>query len=115
VSDRIPHGDIIQSPVNPYVAHRGETLSQKGAGIRDGLKRNLCRSLLQLREGIAIVGRTIRQVGVAIDQARQHGHLRKVNDLRVDRNGQPLANLFNLVVANKNDLIAEHRSGLRIH
>ena len=55
------------------------------------------------------------QVGVAIDEAGQHGHLRKIYDLGVSRDRQALADLFNPVVADENDLIVEHGAGLRIN
>ena len=76
MGDRVPHGDVVQRAVDTYVAHRGETFPQKRSRIGNGLKSNLRRGLLQLGEGIAIVGGSIGQVGVAIDQAGQHRHLR---------------------------------------
>jgi hypothetical protein len=51
---------------------------------------------------------------VAIDQTGQYGHLREVNNFRVGWNRKPLAYRFNLVIADKNDLILEHRTRLRI-
>ena len=68
-----------------------------------------------MQKGITILVGRVRQVGVAIDQAGQHGHLRKIDDLGVGRNRQALADLLNLVVADENDLIVEHGAGLRIN
>ena len=115
VSNRVAHGYIIQRPVNADIAHRGEAFSQKSARIGNRSKCSLRCSHFQLQKGITVLVGRVRQVGVAIDEAGQHGHLRKIYDLGVSRNRQTLADLLNLVVADENDLIVEHGAGLRIN
>jgi hypothetical protein len=50
------------------------------------------------------------QMGVAIDQPRQHCHFRKIDDFGVLRNREAGAYRLNFVGPNYDDLIAEHRA-----
>jgi len=52
---------------------------------------------------------------VAIDQAGQHCHLGKIDDLRPGWNGKVFPYSFNLVVADENDLIVPYSTGFRVN
>ena len=59
--------------------------------------------------------RTVREMGMAIDQARQNRHIREVNDVRSDRNRETFADRLNLSIANKNGLIGQHNARVDIN
>ena len=56
----------------------------------------------------------VGDVRVAVDEAGQHGHRRKVDDLGPGRNREPLTDALNLVVVNEDDLIGQDGSRIRI-
>ena len=114
MSDGIPQSNVIQSPIHADVANRGKARLQHFARVGNRLQRHLCRCLLQLRKWVTIVGWSIRQMSVTINQARKHRHLGKINHLGVCWNRQILSDCLNLILMDQNHLIGQYRTCLGI-
>ncbi len=114
-SDRVPHGNVVQSAVDADVTHCRKAFSQKRTRVGNRLEGHLSCRFLDLRHWVAVVGWPIGQVCMAIDEPGQHRHLRQVDEFGIGRNGKPFAYGFNLVVTDEDNLVIEHCPGLRIN
>ena len=86
LGDGIAHGHIVEGAIDADVAHRREAGQQGDGRIRDGGISGFNCGQAQKSSG-SDVGK-IGQMSVAVDQPRQHCHLRHIDDVGTFRHRQ---------------------------
>src|SRR5258707_596394 len=112
--NRVTQGDVAKRAVNANIADRCKSGFEGDARVGNGFKGNLRSGFLELRNGVSISG-AVRQMCVAVNQARQHGHLRKIDYGGLRRNGKILAGSFDLSSTHENYLVRQKASRFDIH
>ncbi len=112
VRDRVAHRHVVEGAIYPHIPHRRETGEQGDPCVRDGRIGGLDRRSLENVERLRI--RQIGQVGVAIHQSGQHGHVGQIDDRGTVGYGHIGADRFDRLAAHQNELIGQALAGHHI-
>src|SRR5882762_1171405 len=113
-SDGVAQGYVVQRTIGTHITNGCEARLKHLLGVGHRFEHNLGGRFPQNVKWLAVAV-TVRDVGVAINQAGEDGHTREIDDVGSGWNGQPFADGFNFVLVDQNDLVGENRARVRIH
>ncbi len=113
--DRVAKRDVIESTVDADIANGSETGFQRDARVGNGFEHDLGRRAFELRHGVAVaVMGAVSEMRVAIDQAGEDRHFRKIDERCACGNGEVFADGFDFSVADDDRLIRERATGVDV-